>query len=76
MDDRDGFTAFWVLTDVAPNIRHPITRTFEVQDGDWRTTMIVDRFTVRDALEQLPDMAVILKKRRLRVYLPVLARNP
>jgi subtilisin family serine protease len=54
----DANSLIWELVDVPPNIFHPITKTFQVQHGDWTTGLISEAFTVQDAITQRADVVV------------------
>ena len=64
----------WDLVDVAPNTSYPITKTFEVQHGDWVTGVITETFWVEDAVLQL-DGVVLQFHRAAGIYLPLVLRN-
>jgi hypothetical protein len=68
-------TLLWVLPEMDPNRFYLITKTFEVQDGDWLTTSITESYTVEGALAQWPKVVVGLEK-RYRIYLATLLRGP
>jgi uncharacterized repeat protein (TIGR01451 family) len=67
-------TLIWDLGGVAPNTFHPITKTFEVQYGDWVSGLITESYTIRDALVQQPDVLVVFEKRIL-IYLPLVVKS-
>jgi subtilisin family serine protease len=52
----------WSLVDVAPNTLYPITKTFEVQHGDWRVDRITESYTVEGALNQGDDIVVVFEQ--------------
>jgi hypothetical protein len=52
----------WNLTEVAPNTIYPITKTFEVQHGNWMTGVLSESYAVQGAVVQLPDMAIHLER--------------
>ncbi len=55
-----GENLVWDLTRVAPNETYVLTKTFQVQSGSWTTASLVESYSVQDAVEQLPDIAVEL----------------
>jgi hypothetical protein len=69
----------WNLTEVAPNTIYPITKTFEVQHGNWTTSMINETYTVQGAVDQSPDVTIHLERYRpalrLDKYGPFTARD-
>jgi len=57
----DNSVLVWNLTDVTPNVLYPITKTFEVQHGDWVTDVIVESYYVEGALNQRDDIVVVFE---------------
>jgi hypothetical protein len=54
----DENTLVWQLADVPPNTFYPITKTFLVRYGDWKTGAISESLTVQDATIQRGDIVV------------------
>jgi uncharacterized repeat protein (TIGR01451 family) len=57
-------TLTWKLTEVAPNILYPITKTFEVQHGDWTTGTLHEAYAVQDAPDQAPEVTIHMERYR------------
>jgi uncharacterized repeat protein (TIGR01451 family) len=55
-------TLTWDLENVAPNTLYPITKTFEVQYGDWTTGMLTERYNVQGAIQQPADVVVSFQR--------------
>jgi len=54
----------WSLIGVAPNTYYPITKTFQVQYGAWTNSTIHEAYTVQGAVEQKPDVTLLLERYR------------
>jgi subtilisin family serine protease len=54
----DTHSLVWELADVPPNTFYPITKTFQLQHGDWTTGLISEEYAVHDALTQREDVVV------------------
>jgi subtilisin family serine protease len=61
---KDDQRLTWTLAGVAPNTLYPITKTFEVQHGDWIAGTVAETYVVQDALDQVPDRVIQLKRYR------------
>jgi subtilisin family serine protease len=58
----DSHTLVWNLSDVPPNTFYPITKTLEVQYGNWVTDAVTESYVVQGALTQPDDVVVAFER--------------